>query len=351
MCGKTLSTLKRNVLEPMVKIFGDNSIKLYTSKKEARIFGRKVYLEGAGDIRSENKIRGMTLDGAYCDELSLFGEEFFSMLLSRLSNKGAMLFATTNPDCPAHWLKRKYLDNPKLSLLDLHFSLDDNIFLDCDYIENLKREYTGVFYDRFVKGMWVAAEGRIYPDFEKSKHVIRKNAKLPELALATVGVDFGGNKSASVFTLTGFTKGFSSVYVLEEHYDKENKSAENLIAAFRQKLSFWKQKYPMLRKVYCDSAEQLLVKSFRSGAPPGVEVCNALKKPINTRINMTKRLLGSERLFVSSSCPHLVNAFENALWDSSKSFDLRLDDGTSDIDSLDAFEYSVERFDKELFRF
>ena len=71
-------------------------------------------LEGANDARSEGKIRGITLGGAYCDELTLFPKDFFTMLLSRLSAPGAKLFATTNPDVPTHWLKKEYHDNKKL---------------------------------------------------------------------------------------------------------------------------------------------------------------------------------------------------------------------------------------------
>ena len=137
------------------------------SKKEGRLFGRKIYLEGASNAQAESKIRGMTLNGAYCDELSLFPEDFFAMLLSRLSVSGAKLIATTNPDNPGHWLKRNYLDNDALDLLDLKFTLDDTPFLPSEYVRALKTEYTGVFYDRFILGNWTAAEGRIYEDFSQ----------------------------------------------------------------------------------------------------------------------------------------------------------------------------------------
>jgi len=159
MTGKTLMTLKRNVLEPLGDIFGADNFSYSLGKKEALLFGRRIYLEGVSDARSEGKIRGLTLDGAYCDELSLFEEDFFKMLLSRLSQKDAKLIATTNPDHPNHWLKHDYLDNPELDLLDVKFTLEDNIYLDKKYVESLKKEYTGMFYDRFILGLWVAAEG------------------------------------------------------------------------------------------------------------------------------------------------------------------------------------------------
>ena len=353
MAGKTLTTLKRNVLEPMSELFG-SSFSYSITKKEARLFGRKVYLEGAANCGAEGKIRGMTLRGAYCDELTLFGEDFFTMLLSRLSVEGAKLFATTNPDTPGHWLKRDYLDKGLSDLLSLKFTLDDNPKLPRDYVEALKSEFSGVFYDRFILGMWVAAEGRIYDTFsERSILTVQQlSERLSQRALITsvVGVDYGGNGSASVFCHVGFDVGFRNVYVLSEYYDSRNRSAESLISAFSEYISREKQQLPTLSAAYCDSAEQLLVKSFRSAVK--LEVRNALKKPINTRINMLNRLISSGRFFVSEECPRLIDAIRSAVWDERDiHHDTRLDNGSTNIDSLDAFEYAIERFERELFRF
>ena len=88
---QTLQTLKRNCLMLLQELVGEDNFKYSLSTKEGRLFGRKILLEGANDAKSENKIRGMTLGGAYCDELTLFPKDFFSMLLSRLSVKGAKL--------------------------------------------------------------------------------------------------------------------------------------------------------------------------------------------------------------------------------------------------------------------
>ncbi|MCL2077384.1 MAG: PBSX family phage terminase large subunit [Oscillospiraceae bacterium] len=367
MAGKTLTTLKRNVLEPLADIFGAESFNYSTGKKEASLFGRRIYLEGVSDSRSEGKIRGLTLDGAYCDELSLFEEDFFKMLLSRLSKHGAKLFATTNPDHPNHWLKRDYLDNRELDLLDVKFTLDDNIHLDKKYVESLKKEYKGMYYERFILGLWVAAEGRIYSEFDKGGAVLsevelhRRLEYNPPL-FTVVGVDFGGNRSASVFSLVGFDKGFKNVYLLREYYDKENKSAESLIEAFTEKISEWREEFPPLKAVYCDSAEQLLVKSFRHAVP--VEVKNALKRPVNQRVAMLCRLISAGRFFVNSSCVKFIESMETAVWDSGRAGvasksesaskpgkDVRLDDGSVNIDSLDGFEYAIERYERELFKF
>lgn len=169
MCAKSLTTLKRNCLLLLQELVGERNFTFSLSSKEGRLFGRKVFLEGANDSRSESKIRGMTLQAAYCDELTQFPEDFYTMLLSRLRLPNAKLIATTNPDAPSHWLKTDYIDRQdELDFLDVKFLLDDNPTLPQDYVENLKKEYVGVFYERFILGNWVAAEGLIYPMYEKA---------------------------------------------------------------------------------------------------------------------------------------------------------------------------------------
>lgn len=164
MAGKTERTLKRNVLDPIESIVGTGRYSYNRGMGEARIFGRRVYIAGANDERSEGKIRGMTLAGAYGDELSLWPESFYKMLLSRLSVRDAKGFFTTNPDFPTHWLLNDYINKPGLDLRSFHFDLDDNPNLDPKYVAALKQEYTGVWYQRFIRGLWVAAEGAIYKD-------------------------------------------------------------------------------------------------------------------------------------------------------------------------------------------
>jgi PBSX family phage terminase large subunit len=141
MCAKSLTTLKRNCLILLQELVGEDNFTFSVPRKEGQLFGRKILLEGANDIRSESKIRGLTLQGAYCDELTQFPHDFFTMLLSRLRLPGAKLIATTNPDSPSHWLKQEYIDRKDdLDFLDLKFLLDDNTTLPADYVENIKRQ-------------------------------------------------------------------------------------------------------------------------------------------------------------------------------------------------------------------
>lgn len=158
MTGKTLTSLKRNCLGLLQDLVGTDNFKFSISQKSAMLFGRVVWLEGANDERAESKIRGMTLAGAYVDELTQIPFDFYKMLLSRLSVKGAKLYATTNPDTPSHWVKENIIDNEEIEKRVWNFTLDDNVILkneNEEYFENLKKEYRsmgGVFYERFILG-------------------------------------------------------------------------------------------------------------------------------------------------------------------------------------------------------
>lgn len=163
MVGRTLQTLERNCILPLVSIFGKNAISYRPFQSRMRMFGRLVFLVGANDESAADKIRGVTLTDAYGDELTTWPESVFVMLMLRLSVPNARFYGTTNPDSPGHWLKRNYLDRAaELEVSHWQFSLNDNPALDPKYVAALKREYTGLWYRRFVEGAWVQAEGAVY---------------------------------------------------------------------------------------------------------------------------------------------------------------------------------------------
>ena len=214
MVAKTLTSLKRNCLDLLESLVGSRNLEYSLQAKEGELFGRHIYLEGVNDARAESKIRGMTLQGAYCDEITLFTEDFFIMLLSRLSEKGAKLFGTTNPDNPLHWFKTNYLDRAdKLDLYDIEFLIDDNTFLDKQYVEELKKEYTGVYYKRYILGQWVTADGLIYDMFDEEIHV--KDTGGMTFDKYYISVDYG-TQNPTVFLMFGHNDG--KWYGIKEYY-------------------------------------------------------------------------------------------------------------------------------------
>ncbi|MCL2531576.1 MAG: PBSX family phage terminase large subunit [Oscillospiraceae bacterium] len=215
LAAKTLTSLRRNCLDLLQELVGTDNFTYSIPQKQARLFGRLIYLEGCNDARAESKIRGMTLHGAYCDELTQFTHEFFEMLLTRLSAPKAKLFATTNPDSPRHWLKEKYIDRrDELDILYLEYLIEDNTFLAQDFIDRQKAYHTGVFYERFILGRWVLAEGLIYP-MQAQGHGVVPDDPERRYTRYFVSVDYGTVNPFSA-GLWGYSNGVW--YRIKEYY-------------------------------------------------------------------------------------------------------------------------------------
>ena len=213
MSARSLTTLKRNCLLLLQSLVGLDNFTFSLAAKEGRLFGRRILLEGANDAQAETKIRGVTLQGAYCDELTKLPQDFFTMLLSRLRLTNAKLIATTNPDAPNHWLKTNYIDRKEdLDFLDITFTLDDNTTLPKEYVDNIKKEYVGVFYERFILGKWTLAEGLVYPNFEMAL-----TDALPEVAVQeyAMSIDYG---TQNAFAALLWAKAGDVWYVIDEYY-------------------------------------------------------------------------------------------------------------------------------------
>jgi PBSX family phage terminase large subunit len=194
--GRTLQTVERNVIDVLMQSFGpfgpfSRYVKHTRGADTATIFGRTVYLIGAHNVLAEGRIRGATASLILVDEATLIGEDFFTMCLSRLRVPGAKLLLTTNPDSPQHWLRQKFLLRPELNLRQWQFQLDDNPFLAEDYKNNLKAEYSGLFYRRFIAGDWCLAEGAIYDSWDPERHLVDDESIAPITRWLALGVDYG----------------------------------------------------------------------------------------------------------------------------------------------------------------
>jgi len=244
MVAKTVTSLNRNCLNLLQTLIGVDNFTFVLSKKEARLFGRLVYLEGVNDMRAEGKIRGMTLSGAYCDEVALFTEDFFTMLLSRLSEKNAKLFATTNPDNPNHWVMKKYIErSDEIDIYVIKFLIQDNTFLDPEYVKQLMIEYTGVYYDRYILGLWCVAEGVIYDMYDPLVHLVdeykaRDTEQMTRILYKTVCVDYG-TSNPTVFLMLDHTDD-GCVYLSKEYYwDSKQKQRQKTDAEYSKDLALF----------------------------------------------------------------------------------------------------------------
>lgn len=341
MVAKTLTSLKRNCLDLLEELVGKKNFQYSLAQKQGWLFGRRIYLEGVNDARAESKIRGMTLAGAYCDELTLFTEDFFAMLLSRLSEKDAKLIGTTNPDNPNHWLRVNYIKRQdELDMLVIQFLIDDNTTLDPEYVKQIKAENEGVFYDRFILGKWVNANGLIYKRFaDNTEKYIIKKSDLPTLHSFTIGEDFGKNKSGHAVVLSAIGSD-GRLYFLKAIFKKaEGTLVEDIVDWSVDIFEKFFEDYPYFFDVYPDSAESSLINSIR--AKSRFRVYPSIKPEIIDRIRLLNRLFSTDRVrFVEGECEELVKAFSEAMWDDKKLIDERLDNGTFNNDIIDAAEYS-----------
>ena len=165
--GVTKATIERNVLEPMRSLYGDELVAYMSSDNTVKLFGEKCYALGAEKLSQVSKLRGSSIKYCYGDEVADWSPDVFGLLKSRLDKEYSCFDGTFNPKGPTHWLK-EFLDSDA-DIFSQVYTLDDNPFLPASFVKNLKQEYYGtVLYDRYILGMWAAAEGALfttYPDF------------------------------------------------------------------------------------------------------------------------------------------------------------------------------------------
>lgn len=218
LAGVSSKTIQDNILQELSNKYG---IEFHFDKHGSfKLFGVKVVQTFTGSIAGLGAIRGMTAAGAYVNEASLANQEVFQEIIQRCSMPGARIVCDTNPDVPTHWLKTQYIDNhdPKARIVTNHFILDDNTFLDDDYIESLKASTpSGMFYDRAVRGLWVSGEGMVYRDFDKDTMMIQPS-QLPKNLTYYCGVDWGYKHPGSIVVLGEDQQG--NVYLVEEHTEQ-----------------------------------------------------------------------------------------------------------------------------------
>ena len=367
LLGHTQGTLKRNIIAPLQSIWGTSLVSSINHDNISMMFGEPVHCLGADKITAEDKLRGMSIKYCYGDEVVTWHEDVFNMLKSRLDKSYSRFDGTCNPDRPQHWF-HKFLFETNADKFVQEYTLYDNPFLPPDVLHAMENEYRGtVYFDRFILGHWVAAEGLIYRRFADDYGAGRTMLihDKPPVSRVYIGVDFGGSGSAHTFVATGTDRSFQHLYALASERvacqdDRGQQIAidpEQLGGLFCDFVRRVMTIYAPPDAVFCDSAEQTLIMGLRSTARKQglawLRIANSMKLPIIDRIRATQRLMGQGRFHImDTGCESLCDALSAALWDpKSVTKDERLDNGTTDIDTLDAFEYSFERDISKLIRF
>lgn len=356
MCGQTIQSFEHNVLDTLWELLQCRGYNLKRIKnviyvKKGKIIN-KFEIFGGKDEGSQRLIQGRTFAGIFFDEVVLMPQSFVNQALARCSIAGSKYWFNMNPADPKHYFKLEFIDKRKEKrLIRLHFTMKDNLSLDDAIRERYERMYTGVFYKRFILGLWVRAEGVIYLNFanDKERYIINTediNAK--NYQFCTIGVDFGGNKSGTTYNLTGFTRGLKEVHTLEDFRIVGRQTPKKLADEFIRFVKMCRAKGYKINNCYMDSAEQTLIAGFEEALNKNripLAVYNAIKGKILDRINLFDMLMATDNYKIARHCKVTIDALENAMWNSKKGHeDERLDDGSTNVDTLDALEYSVEEF-------
>jgi PBSX family phage terminase large subunit len=332
--GRTRDTVYRNLLGPLMDpgMFGvmTEQIQYNRGAPTAKILGQEVHVLGASDVRAENAIRGMTLKLSYCDEISLMAEDFVNQLVARHSVAGAWMGATTNPDGPRHPLKVNYIDRAaEMGHRIFHFDLEDNrAHLPDGYIENLSRQYTGLWHDRFIKGLWTMAEGVVYECFDPARHVVDT---LPAMQrVLAVGVDYGTtNPTRGVKLGLGVD---NRLYAMAEWTPPTGTTAEHA-RGLREFCAVDAPDY-----VFVDpAAASFKIQLQRDGWSNYANGTNS----VSAGIGVISALLSTEQLLIHSSCTELLGEIPGYVWDSKKAeagedAPVKVDDH-----AVDALRYAV----------
>lgn len=354
LVGNTQATIKRNILDPMRQLWGSHLVpEIIKPDGSARLFGRNCYILGADKITQVSKIQGATCAYAYGDELTTWSQPVFEMLKSRLRTASAKFDGTCNPADPSHWLK-KFIDSTADTYVQ-HYTIDDNPTLPQDFTDNLKKEYTGVYYDRYIKGLWTKAEGLVFPQLASNPEKVTTTQKphSKNIERIVIGVDFGGYGSATAYTATAHLKN-SALHVIASSQLPANEDidAQTIAEAVKQFYEKIRNTYEN-KKIFimCDSASPTMINTLRSNlknCPNPPKISGALKTKINTRPQTISKLIATHRLHIDTSCQKLLNSLTNLCWDAAKP-DQPEDKNIGNINDIyDSFCYSFTDWQEKI---
>lgn len=340
-----------------------------------------VIFAGGAKADSFKKIRGNSYGMWIATEINLHHDNTIKEAFNRqLAAKRRKVYWDLNPDNPNAPIYAEYIDKyAKQQAAGRflggynyeHFTIRDNLTIPGQRINEIVSQYDAesVWYRRDILGERCVADGLVYQQFaDHPERYVMDLSKLPEeerrrllasIDFISIGVDFGGNRSLTTFVATAVLRGFAGLLVLRDHHIKGRKGDIDSDVVDREFVGFvhrLKRDFPGAYVKYCfaDSEAQYLINSLRrasNAAGLGVQFGDSAKHGITQRIYCAQTLLNTGRLHVLADCELVVSGLKSAVWDkdaAEKGKDVRLDNFSSDIDILDGFEYSWERFMKRL---
>lgn len=314
ICGKTIESLRRNVIIHLSDWVA-GVLEITEKRAENKLIvtqdGRTnvYYLFGGRDESSYTLIQGITLAGVFMDEVALMPRSFVEQAIARCSVAGSKFWFNCNPAGPEHWFYREWVcQREKHNALHLHFTMDDNLALAPAVKARYETMYSGVFYERYILGRWVLAEGLIYDCFDKKKHVAEQ---MPETTGDIyISVDYG-TLNPTVFLLWQRARGSEQWVCLREYYysgrDKQRQKTDgdyaNDMGAFLNGVK--------PRAIVVDPSAASFIEELRRRGYPVQKADNAVLDGIRN----VAELLQQDGLLFAPTCQHCFAEFGQYIWD------------------------------------
>lgn len=351
ICSKTVGNAEKNILKPLEQLEGlpfslsyriTNRCLTVTCGKTENYF----FLFGGKDESSYALIQGLTLAGVLFDEVALMPQSFVDQAIARtLSYANAKIYFNCNPESPNHWFFKEWLENDDRDFKHLHFLMSDNPTMTADKIENAEKMFKGVFYDRYIRGLWVRAEGVIFPDFANNPQQWEiERAELPEhFRRCEVGFDIGGNGSA--YALTATAQGYDGVQYKLKSCKKQAEEMtmsdiESFVSEFCAEVE---REYNVnIEMINCDHIA-VIINTLNDNTK--YRACLTYKPPLEDRVFLYSKLLAENKVkFVKGKCDDLIDEMRNLIFDEKNERAIPLDDGSMQIDTWDSNIYSESAY-------
>ena len=312
--GYSLPSVYRNVFSliddhPLFASFREH-VRYNYNADTALMFGRTVYVVGMGTVKASDRIRGMTLRYAFVDEGTLMPHEVFTMLLTRLRVEGAQCFITTNPGSQRHYMLTDYIQRPvETDTYHVTFTMEDNPGLPAEYVERQKALYTGVFYQRFILGRWVAAEGAVFQGWDETTMTV---TELPELLQTfAVGVDYGTEHPTAGYALSLGRDGDTYRLYLHNEWSPNptTRATDHELATSFEEWTATLPHWP--RYMYADPAAA----SFREELLRRGLTTHRADNAVLDGIRTVDSLLMSGQLKIHTQCERLIEMIPGYVWD------------------------------------
>lgn len=342
ICGKTVRAAERNIVMPLLSLRSvtrkydisyTRSVSLMTAKRRGRV--NYFYVFGGKDESSYMLIQGITLAGVLFDEVALMPQSFVEQAIARtLSVDAAKLWFNCNPDSPMHWFYREWVLQPeKHHAKHIHFLMEDNPGLSPEAVERAKASFAGVFYDRYILGKWVAAEGLIYPDVANGQGIVDPEPR--DYVKYCVSIDYGTLNPFSA-GLYGLCKGVW--YRFDEYYHSGRETRRQLTDAeyYAEVVKLAGKRY--ISEIVIDPSAASMIAEIRKHGRFTVRQAN---NDVLDGIRETATAFKSGRLKVTKNCSGALMEFSAYRWDDKKQEDKPVKENDHAMDEIRYFVNTV----------